>query len=501
MLVWGLGAVDVWSPAENLSQTQAPERSIQAVLAQSSSSRDLWAVWTDEGPGEEGEIRGRRWERATQSWLPGLAVPAEDLSQSEWVDKGPMVFFDQQGQAHLLWTRRMAQSQGAPADATELLWRVWDGSAWSPETVLLHNNSYFPGNYGMIPVETVDSILLILTFDVGYRLAEYQSGSWSAFSAWDYLDYALADAVMDEAGLLHAAAFGENSSQVGYDSWFYDGYYLIYDGISWTQGMNLSGTRGVAHELALTFDSQGNLHFLWSDPDSPYSSESLKSALWERVWNGSTWSDNAEVTAYNTDQAIDSFSLAASVSGTLHLAWSEGLFVNNAHTDLDICYQIHEGSAWSSEQAVYTSTLDSHDPSLVAGDGEVSLLWQVGPLADQDVYFARQVVPGTCVDLGSVALEGPMTGTVGLANTFVASASPLTATWPLTYTWQASEQPSVVHTGGFVDMVDFTWATTGTKSVTVTAENCGAVVTAVHSIFIEPVQYYYLPWVLKEGTP
>jgi len=32
--------------------------------------------------------------------------------------------------------------------------------------------------------------------------------------------------------------------------------------------------------------------------------------------------------------------MAADVSGTLHLAWSEGLMVNGAHTDLDIYYQL-----------------------------------------------------------------------------------------------------------------------------------------------------------------
>ena len=304
---------DDWGIAQNLSQTLAPDRSIQAVLAQSPTNGDLFAVWTDEGPNEEGEIRGRRWDRATQSWLPGLAAAAEDFSQSPWVDKGPVVFFDQLGHAHLLWTRRQAASQGAPADATELMWRTWDGASWSPEAVLLHNDSYFPGNYSFIPVETTDSILLILTFDVGYRLAEYQNGSWSAFSPWAYLDFVLADAVMDENGLLHVAAFGENSSQIGYDPWFFDGYYLIYDGVTWTQGMNMSGTRGVAHDVALVFDGQGKLHFLWSDPDSLYSSESLKSALWERVWDGATWSPNAEVTAYSQNQAINSFSLAPDV--------------------------------------------------------------------------------------------------------------------------------------------------------------------------------------------
>ncbi len=501
-LAWSLGPASDWREVQNLSQSQAPRRSIQATLAQSPVNGDLIAVWTKDGPDEEGEILGRRWDRASQSWLPGLASPAEDLSRSQWVDKGPAVFYDPQGQAHLLWTRRKAASAGAPADATELMWRTWNGAAWSPEVVLLHNDSYFPGNYSFIPIETPDSILLFLVFDVGYRIAEYKNGSWSAFTPWAYLDVALADAVMDETGLVHAAAFGENSSNLGFDPWFYDAYYLLYNGSSWTQEMNVAGTRGVAHDMGLAFDGEGNLHFLWSDPDSVYSSESLKSAIWERVWNGSTWSANAEVTAYNEDQAISDFDLTSDASDTLHLAWGEGTIVSNTHTELDIYYQTGMGTNWGAEEKVFTSTLDSRYPDLAITDG-VSLLWQEGPLEDRDVFFTRQITQEVCVGLTQVSIEGPATGPAGKAQSFTASSGPLTATVPVTYTWQASEQPVIVHVSGLLDAVDLTWATSGTQSITLTAENCGALVTAQHTITIESVVFErtYLPWLLKGSSP
>jgi len=490
-----------WYAAQNLSQTQAPMRSTQAALAAGPTSGDLWAVWMDDGPDEEGEIRGRRWEKATRSWRPGLAVPAENLSQSQWVDQGPVVFFDRQGQAHLLWTRRMSHLQGADHDATELMWRRWDGASWSPETALLHNGTYLPGNYGFIPVETADSLLLILTFGQGYRMAEYQDGSWSEFSPWDYLDVELGDAVMDEYGLLHAAAYGENSSQLGYDPWFYDGYYLQYNGQSWTQGMNMSDTRGVAHQVALAFDEQGRLHFFWSDPDSLFSSESLKSALWERVWDGSMWSDNIEITAYNSNQAINDFSLTTDVSGALHLAWSEGLILTNAHQDLDIYYQSYEGTAWGPEEEVYSSTLPSRAPVLAVSGGMVSALWLEGPTNDQDVYFSQQLKPEPCIGLSQAHIEGPAEGAIDRLVTFVAHAGPLTATWPVTYTWQASEQVTSTHLSGFVDMIGFSWPTSGTKAITVSAENCGG--SAVASVTIELAEDHtvYLPWILKSAMP
>ena len=191
------------------------------------------------------------------------------------------------------------------------------------------------------------------------------------------------------------------------------------------------------------------------------------------------------------------------LSGTLHLAWSEGLIVDNEHTALDLYYQTNDGTGWSVAQAVYTATLDSRYPVIAVEDDDLSLLWQEGSIADRDVYFTRQFTPGTCVGLSGVTIEGPTTGFAGKPQTLAASSGPLTATWPVTYTWQAGEQATVVHTGGFLDQVDFTWMVTGPKSITVTAENCGEIVTAQHSIAIEPSPYSttYLPWVLKDLTP
>jgi hypothetical protein len=85
----------------------------------------------------------------------------------------------------------------------------------------------------------------------------------------------------------------------------------------------------------------------------------------------------------------------------------------------------------------------------------------------------------------------------------LASSSPLTATWPVTYTWQASDQATRVHIGGFLDMVDLTWTVTGLMKITVTAENCREIVSAQHSIAVEPALQYstYLPWVLKYSAP
>ncbi len=95
---------------------------------------------------------------------------------------------------------------------------------------------------------------------------------------------------------------------------------------------------------------------------------------------------------------------------------------------------------------------------------------------------------------GSVTLSGPMTATVGTPTTFTATV-PTTSTTPITYTWQATGQSSVVHTGGVNDTVVFTWTTAGTKTITVTAANAAGSATATRTVTV--MGRIYLPLVRR----
>ncbi|MEA3307966.1 MAG: hypothetical protein U9Q70_00445 [Chloroflexota bacterium] len=110
--------------------------------------------------------------------------------------------------------------------------------------------------------------------------------------------------------------------------------------------------------------------------------------------------------------------------------------------------------------------------------------------------------PLAVVPPAAVQLAGP---TVGERNTdypFTATVNPLTATLPLTYSWAATQQAPVVHTGaGTTDTVQFSWPLTRTATLTITATNAGGVVSDTHVILINPRSQLYLPWALRQHSP
>jgi uncharacterized repeat protein (TIGR01451 family) len=81
--------------------------------------------------------------------------------------------------------------------------------------------------------------------------------------------------------------------------------------------------------------------------------------------------------------------------------------------------------------------------------------------------------------LSDVGISGPTGGYTGTAYGFTAVITPSDATEPITYTWTPEPDSGQGMTG-----TTYSWPATGTKTITVTAENCGGVVTGVHTIVI-----------------
>lgn len=105
----------------------------------------------------------------------------------------------------------------------------------------------------------------------------------------------------------------------------------------------------------------------------------------------------------------------------------------------------------------------------------------------------------TAVPLDSVSIAGPVAGLTGQSYEFTAAVAPISATLPVTFTWQASDHSPIVHVNFLTDTIDFTWAAAGPKIITVTAANVyGPAVQNRHVVVINDWRAY-LPFVVYDA--
>ncbi|MBN1891121.1 MAG: hypothetical protein JW850_24200 [Thermoflexales bacterium] len=96
------------------------------------------------------------------------------------------------------------------------------------------------------------------------------------------------------------------------------------------------------------------------------------------------------------------------------------------------------------------------------------------------------------IPINKVNLEGPTQGMATGDNDFTASVSPIMATKPITYIWQATGQAPVTQTVtldmSLTQTVTYNWpeGEEGVKLITVTATNSASTVSATHTITISP---------------
>lgn len=108
-----------------------------------------------------------------------------------------------------------------------------------------------------------------------------------------------------------------------------------------------------------------------------------------------------------------------------------------------------------------------------------------GDLVEMFVLFgdpATQI--GIPVPAETATLSGPTTGVVNTAYAF--TAMPGSTTQPTRYTWEATDQTTVINEdGGTEDTVIFTWDTPGEKTISVTVTNVRGTATTTHTIVID----------------
>ncbi|MBK8046365.1 MAG: PKD domain-containing protein [Anaerolineales bacterium] len=107
--------------------------------------------------------------------------------------------------------------------------------------------------------------------------------------------------------------------------------------------------------------------------------------------------------------------------------------------------------------------------------------------------------PAPCGALANLQVSGA-NAAPGEALQLTATASPITATTPYSYTWRSAGQPTAMHPYRYyTDTVTYTWPDAGVYTVTVAVENCGGVRTAVQTVRVgEEEKKIFVPFAKKE---
>jgi PKD repeat protein len=118
-----------------------------------------------------------------------------------------------------------------------------------------------------------------------------------------------------------------------------------------------------------------------------------------------------------------------------------------------------------------------------------------GVLSTTHAISISAPTPITCPHpLMDIGISGPTSGYTDTLYNFFAVPNPVDATEPVTLTWSP---PPISGQGAHT--VTYQWATIGSYTITLTAENCGGVFVTVHTIDIQIRQpaVVYLPLVLR----
>jgi len=245
-------------------------------------------------------------------------------------------------------------------------------------------------------------------------------------------------------------------------------HYAVLDASGWhTTPVDSSPDAGVYSSLELDASGSGFIGYYDGETyDLMYAYQDGSSWITETV-------DSDSPTGAQPSLALDAF-------GTPHMSYTGDVCLTPGYCN-ELRYAVRLPTGWITETIDVDHKLTGTSSSLaLTSDGEPRISYY-------DYLLGDLMYASTPMGLSGLMIAGPSTGTISRTYTFTASSMPLTATLPITYSWEATGQEPFVLTGGITQAVTYTWTTTGVKLITVTAQNPVNWVTGTHSITITEI--------------
>ena len=289
---------------------------------------------------------------------------------------------------------------------------------------------------------------------------DYGAGNWLRYAvkdgSWQYEWVDTAGAVFGATSL---ALDGNGAPRIAYRNSFSNS--LLYASLDtgWTIS-DVTGQNGGGYGASLALDASGTPHIV-------YSRGSDFHVLRYATYSGTTWI--SETVDGSGDTGLPS--LALDTMGGIHIAYYE------AASDT-LRYAYHDGLSWAIQDVITGLTAAPYPSLALDAAGYPHITYYHDDEGLKHAWLQPCTVPGL------IDVEVPEEAFYGSAWV-TATVEPPTATLPVTFTWHLPGG------GQTVDVVSTTESAiqvsgdiTGTHALTVTAQNCGGMVTATTGVEI-----------------
>jgi hypothetical protein len=312
-------------------------------------STDLGAVWTSN--------QRLTWNSGASGW-PVMTLDVGNYIHVLWEDDTPgksEIFHKKSTNLGDTWLG-VKNLSSTPGDS----WNVTVALDASGTLHVLWNDKT-PGNYEIYYTRSTDR---------GDTWAVSQRLTWTAADSWS------PEIVMDFSNNIHVVwfEFTAGNAEIFYKR-------STDQGITWAATQRLCWTSGFSLEPAITADSSGNIHVIWSD-NSPGNNEIYYKKSPDK---GVTWAPLRKLTWTAGESAYPRIVFDA--WDNIHLVW-----MDNTPGNAEIYYKVSTdgGVSWSAAQRLTSTSGNSFNPFLAVDTyGNLHVVWHDDTPGNFQIYYKK----------------------------------------------------------------------------------------------------------------
>ncbi len=357
-----------WSAAQRLTWSSGASEGPAVAV---DSSDNLHAVWFDYTPGnweiyyKRSTDGGATWSAVKRltwtsgdSFSPAVAVDSSNSIHVVWYDNTPGHFE--------IYYRRSPDGGTTWGTVKRLTWT--SGDSIFPAIAIDGNGT----------IHVVWDANTSETDEIYYRKSPNGGTTWSTAQrlTWTSGSSTTPAIAVDSGNTIHIV-WGDDTP--GNPEFYYkksaDG------GAAWSPAQRLTWTSGKSYDAAITIDSGGAIHVVWSD-DTPGNYE----IYYKRSGDGgTTWGAAKKLTSTSLESLLPA--IAIDSSNAIHVVWED---FTPGNPELHYKRSTDGGTTWSAVQRLSWTLEDSSFPAIaIDSSSAIHIVWQDFTPGNYEIYYKK----------------------------------------------------------------------------------------------------------------